>query len=138
MSPNGDIEQAKQQFHSAPVVDVTKCNISTLEPTIRLAIQNCDFVAIDCELSGLGDRKNLNNPSIEDRFANASIVTKTRSIIALGLSIFKEILQAFFVTVAYLIRIPKLKLHVSVSKRNSWRESVPKANNWEISTKLKP
>ena len=90
MSPTRDIEQAKQQFHWAPVVDVTKCNFSTLEPTIRLAIQNCDFIAIDCELSGLGDRKKLNDPSIEDRFANASIVAKTRSIIALGLSIFKE------------------------------------------------
>ena len=90
MNPNGDIEQVKQQFHSAPVVDVTKCNISTLEPTIRLAIQNCDFIALDCELSGLGDRKKLNDTSIEDRFANASIVAQTRSIIALGLSIFKE------------------------------------------------
>ena len=78
------------QLNSVPIVDVTKRNFVTLEPIIRLAIENCDFVAIDCELSGLGDRKKLNAPSIEERFTNSSIVAKTRAIIALGLSIFKE------------------------------------------------
>ena len=90
MSPT-DIDGEKNiQFQTVPVVDVTKGNFLTLEPTIRLQIKNCDFVALDCELSGLGDRKKLNASSIEDRFENASIVAKTRSIISFGLSIFKE------------------------------------------------
>ena len=47
-------------LNSIPIVDVTKDNFVIFEPTIRLGIQNCDFIAIDCELSGLGDRKKLN------------------------------------------------------------------------------
>jgi target of EGR1 protein 1 len=90
MNSNNFIGDKIVPFQTVPVVDVTKHNFLTLEPTIRLALANCDFVAIDCELSGLGDRKKLNAPSIEDRFNNASIVAKTRSIISLGLSIFKE------------------------------------------------
>ena len=80
----------RAQIFSVPVVDVTKTNFSSLEPTIRSAIENCDFIALDCELSGLGDRKQLNATSIEERFSNSSVVAKTRSIIALGLSTFKE------------------------------------------------
>ena len=76
-------------LNSIPIVDVTKDNFVIFEPTIRLGIQNCDFIAIDCELSGLGDRKKLNASSIDDRFSNSSIVAQTRSIISLGLSIFK-------------------------------------------------
>ena len=56
MSDNGE----KLELQSVPVVDVTKDNFLIFEPTIRLGIQNCDFIAIDCELSGLGDRKKLN------------------------------------------------------------------------------
>ena len=36
------------------------------------------FLAVDCELSGLGDRRKLNAPSIEERFKNTSLVAKTR------------------------------------------------------------
>ena len=90
MTSNGTFDEESVNFHSVPIVDVTKENLLALEPTIRLAVESCDFIAIDCELSGLGDRKKLNAPSIEDRYFNSSIVAKTRSIIALGLSIFKE------------------------------------------------
>ena len=86
MSDNGE----KLELQSVPVVDVTKDNFLIFEPTIRLGIQNCDFIAIDCELSGLGDRKKLNASSIDERFTNSSMVAQTRSIISLGLSIFKQ------------------------------------------------
>ena len=90
MHSNNIVDQDKIQFSFVPVVDVTRDNFSTFEPTIRSAIEHCDYIAIDCELSGLGDRKKLNASSIEERFTNSSVVAKTRSIIALGLSIFKE------------------------------------------------
>ena len=80
----------KLELEAVPVVDVTKENFLLFEPTIRLGIQKCDFIAIDCELSGLGDRKKLNSSSIDERFLNSSIVAQTRSIISLGLSIFKQ------------------------------------------------
>ena len=36
------------QFPYVPVVIVTKDNFSSLEPTIRSAIEQCDYIAIDC------------------------------------------------------------------------------------------
>ncbi len=41
------------------------------------------------ELSGLGDRRALGCPCIEERFRNISRVAKTRAIIALGVSCFR-------------------------------------------------
>merc|ERR1719431_2502436 len=72
-----------------PVVNVHKDNIKKFEAIIIKDIQDCDFLGIDCELSGLGDRKKLNAPTIDDRYKNTSLVAKTRSIISLGLSMFK-------------------------------------------------
>lgn len=43
------------------------------------------------ELSGLGDRKKLNQPSVDDRFVNMNAVAQTRSIVALGLSTFHHL-----------------------------------------------
>ena len=34
------LDQAEIQLHSVPIVDVTKTNFVTFEPTIRLAIEN--------------------------------------------------------------------------------------------------
>ncbi len=42
------------------------------------------------ELSGLGDRRALNAPSIDDRFDNIGRVAKTRAVIALGISCFRH------------------------------------------------
>jgi len=80
---------AKANFSKVPVVNVHKENIKKFEHIIRKDIQDCDFLGIDCELSGLGDRKKLNAPTIDDRYKNTSLVAKTRSIISLGLSMFK-------------------------------------------------
>lgn len=41
------------------------------------------------ELSGLGNRKRLNATDLEERYQNTGNVAKTRSIISLGLSMFK-------------------------------------------------
>lgn len=77
-------------FPRVPVVDVTKDNVTEVAPSVKAAVLMADFIAIDCELSGLGDRKRLNATSIEERFLNTSKVAKTRSIIALGLSMFSK------------------------------------------------
>jgi len=80
---------AMANFAKVPVVNVHKENLEKFEPVIVKNIQDCDFLGIDCELSGLGDRKKLNAPAIDDRYKNTSLVAKTRSIISLGLSMFK-------------------------------------------------
>ena len=40
-------------------------------------------------MSGLGDRKKLNAPTIDKRYENTALVSKTRSIIALGLAMYR-------------------------------------------------
>jgi len=80
---------AMANFAKVPVVNVHKENLEKFAPVIVKNIQDCDFLGIDCELSGLGDRKKLNAPAIDDRYKNTSLVAKTRSIISLGLSMFK-------------------------------------------------
>jgi len=76
-------------FTRVPVYNIHKENINALKDRMVEDIKDCDFLAIDCELSGLGDRKKLKAPSIDDRYKNTCIVAKTRSIISLGLSLFK-------------------------------------------------
>ena len=43
MSDSGSFE-----FDSVPIVEVTSDNAKEMEPAIRVAIANSDFVSIDC------------------------------------------------------------------------------------------
>jgi len=81
-------DKLSADFTRVPVIDVHKDNLSVHLPGLLRAIEESSFVAIDCELSGLGDRKKLNAASIDERYLNTCLVAKTRSIIALGLSTF--------------------------------------------------
>jgi len=81
--------QGQADFTQVPVLNVHKENIAKFQPLMVHDIQSCDFLAVDCELSGLGDRKKLNAPTIDDRYKNTCLVAKTRSVISLGLSLFR-------------------------------------------------
>jgi len=76
-------------FKSVPIIDVTKENVAIVGPMMRGGIIGSDFIAIDCELSGLGNRKRLNATDLDERYENTGNVAKTRSIISMGLSLFK-------------------------------------------------
>ncbi|XP_791390.3 target of EGR1 protein 1 [Strongylocentrotus purpuratus] len=74
---------------NVPIIDVHRENFKDFWPAINLAIQTASYIAIDTELSGLGNRRKLMAKSIEDRYKSIAEVAKTRSILSLGLSCFK-------------------------------------------------
>jgi len=80
---------ATADFERVPVIDVHRENFEKHKNSIYEAIDAASFIALDCELSGLGDRKKLNTPSIDERYKHTSLVAKTRSIISLGLAMYK-------------------------------------------------
>merc|ERR1719150_2829771 len=86
-------KQAKADFTEIPIITVHKKNLVKYKSRIVDDIKNCSFVAVDCELSGLGERRKLNAPQVDERYRNTCLVAKTRSIISLGLSLFRFVSQ---------------------------------------------
>ncbi|CAH1243551.1 TOE1 [Branchiostoma lanceolatum] len=76
-------------FSRVPVVDVTKDNFKELWPTMLVALKTATFVAVDLELSGLGNRRKLNTPSVDDRYKSLAGVARSRAVLSIGLSCFK-------------------------------------------------
>uniref|UniRef100_T1J7G0 Target of EGR1 protein 1 n=1 Tax=Strigamia maritima TaxID=126957 RepID=T1J7G0_STRMM len=76
-------------FEAVPIIDVHKDNFVHLWPAILLAVKTSSFIAIDTELSGIGNRRGINARCVEERYKAICMAAKSRSIISFGISCFQ-------------------------------------------------
>ncbi|KAF8360410.1 parn-2 [Pristionchus pacificus] len=84
-------------FDEIPVIEVNRENIDRLWPHLILSIRKATLIALDLELSGLGERAAINAASLEDRYAAMSMIYRllrqaatTRSVLSLGIALFER------------------------------------------------
>jgi hypothetical protein len=84
------------------IMDIVKDNFEKLfESTIRPAIVNADFVAVDCEFSGLGELKRTFFDSLQQRYIQAASSASKFQLIQLGVCAVRKLDNDTFETIPF-------------------------------------
>ncbi|GMT17062.1 hypothetical protein PFISCL1PPCAC_8359 [Pristionchus fissidentatus] len=73
-----------------PVIEVNKENMDRIWPQLILSIRKADLISLDLELSGLGERTEINAASLEGRYKAMREAATSRSVLSLGVALFKK------------------------------------------------
>ena len=73
---------------TVPIVEVNRLNLERLWPFMQTSVKRADFIALDLELSGLGNFSKLRDKPFQERFDRIRDSVKTRSIFSIGLALF--------------------------------------------------
>ncbi|KAG0724015.1 Target of EGR1 protein 1 [Chionoecetes opilio] len=71
-----------------PIIEVTGDNYAQVWPCMAKAFKDATFIAMDCELSGLGNRSKINSSELDLRYQNLVELANSHAIVALGISCF--------------------------------------------------
>lgn len=77
---------------SSPVVEVDTGNIEDVWPELQKSMLECSFIALDSEMSGLGS-ENTFQKNAEDRYRVLKTAAQSRSLISLGITCFKLVME---------------------------------------------
>uniref|UniRef100_A0A915EK06 C3H1-type domain-containing protein n=1 Tax=Ditylenchus dipsaci TaxID=166011 RepID=A0A915EK06_9BILA len=72
-----------------PVIEINQQNINRIWPYLMIAIRKAQLIAIDLELSGLGNHPCSSKSCFSDRYTNVMNAAETRTIFSLGIATFE-------------------------------------------------
>uniref|UniRef100_A0AC35G2Y2 C3H1-type domain-containing protein n=1 Tax=Panagrolaimus sp. PS1159 TaxID=55785 RepID=A0AC35G2Y2_9BILA len=72
-----------------PIIEINRNNFETYSLLLKYSIKNADIIAIDLELSGIGTTNGLRGRPFQERYERIRETVQTRSILSIGISIFK-------------------------------------------------
>ncbi|KAH7723120.1 CAF1 family ribonuclease containing protein [Aphelenchoides avenae] len=76
-------------FENVPIVEINRTNLNAMWTHVMSAIHGSQLVAIDLELSGLGEISGPHGKSFPERYKIIRETARTRSVLSMGITTFK-------------------------------------------------
>lgn len=73
---------------NVPIIEINRLNLDRLWTYLQTSVKRADFIAIDLELSGLGNFSHLRDKPFQERYSRIRESVQTRSILSVGLALF--------------------------------------------------